>query len=294
MKIGSVIVTYNPRLELLESSMKSLEIQVDKIIIVDNNSKNFDLIMVTAQKKNTFVIKLEDNFGIAKAANIGINYLLNSFYDFVLLSDQDTLFPSNYISNFIFALSKLNNNNIAAFVPCIYDNVSNIYKHCYIKGKFFIKKIIPNYEYTNVFQAIASGMLINLKIFSSIGGMMDELFIDMVDFEWCWRANYYDYKIICCKQLVINHHLGDSSQHIFKKAVNTRSDIRYYYLIRNSFFLSIYNQILPLHYKVISFFLSFKYIIGYPLVSKKPVTTLKYCLHGMFDGIIKNMGKYNK
>ena len=64
------IVSFNPDISRLEENINAIYSQVDKIIIVDNNSKNVsDINTITDKLKNVFLINNNNNFGIAKALN---------------------------------------------------------------------------------------------------------------------------------------------------------------------------------------------------------------------------------
>jgi len=52
--------------------------------------------------------------------------------------------------------------------------------------------------------------------------MNEDLFIDWVDFEWCWRARKKGYKIIGNANVVITHQLGDAAVTIGRKDEEAR------------------------------------------------------------------------
>jgi rhamnosyltransferase len=293
MKIGTVIVTYNPNILQFRLTIESLEKQVDEIIIVDNGSDSIEEISTIINgKDNYFLLKFFDNQGIASAINVGIDYFSKKQFDYVLTSDQDSLFSSDYMSKFRYILSEINDcNEIAAFVPVVYDAISNTYQSCFIKSKIFIKRIVPSNKYSEIFQAITSGMIINLKSYELIGSMNEKLFIDWVDYEWCWRSYYFKYKIIACKDLCIYHNLGDKKVNIGFRNVNLRSHIRHYYITRNAFYLALYSKYITVDMKFFLVLKSFGYLIGYSILSSKHLLNFIYCLRGLIDGICKRMGK---
>ena len=68
--------------------------------------------------------------------------------------------------------------------------------------------------------------------------MSEKLFIDYVDFEFCWHAENLGIKTFVFPDIVIQHNLGDSFRKIFGKKITLRSDFRYFYMLRNGFYLS--------------------------------------------------------
>lgn len=294
MKIGACIITYNPELDVLKKGIESLSNQIEKIIIVDNGSKNIDELEQFC-KKYLFVslIKLNENKGIATATNVALKEFINQHFDFVLTSDQDSNYPSNYIENFKKDNDILNDKNIAAFTPVFFDENENDYASIIVKSKLFVKNIKAKDDFTDVFQAIASGMIINISVLQEIGMMNEDLFIDWVDLEWCWKVHYHGKRIVCCKNLTIHHKLGDSSKNIGYRKVSIRSLVRNYYITRNSFYLATHTKYLKPISKFILFFKSFRYIAGYTVLCKEHFKNLKYTVKGMHDGLHAYLGKIN-
>jgi rhamnosyltransferase len=112
--------------------------------------------------------------------------------------------------------------------------------------------------YIQTAQAISSGSFIVSNSLKSIGLMNEKLFIDYVDFEWCWRATAMGYKIFTISDLVIRHTLGDESKKIFCRKITVRKNTRYYYMIRNGSYLARYSPFLKWHER---FFLFSRIII---------------------------------
>ena len=83
-----------------------------------NGSNVFENHKLLDRKNNVELITLNENVGIAKAQNIGIKIALKNKADFILLSDQDTFYPDNYIAKMFEVYSKIENKEkVAAIVP---------------------------------------------------------------------------------------------------------------------------------------------------------------------------------
>lgn len=286
MKIVALIITYNPDILHFTDVINSLKNQVESIVVVDNGSNNISEIKRVVDNYG-HTIPLSNNLGIATATNIGFKYILNDDCNYILLSDQDTVYKPTYVEKFI-ELEK-NENTAAVYAPSIYDEISGVSKHVYQLKHGKIKKIVPNTD-TYIFQTIASGLFIKKETLNAVGGMNEDLFIDMVDFEWCWRCNYLGYKIRYLKELNILHSLGDNNIKIVSKNISTRSYIRYYYLIRNCFYLSLHTEYLQRTTKISLFFKALEYYIGYSVIDK--FTHQKVLNKAVIDGIQKRLGKY--
>ena len=286
MRIACLIITYEPNILNLKLVLKSISNQVDRVVVVDNGSTNqVDLLKLTSN--SIFILPLMSNFGIAKATNIGISYLSNENIDFLLLSDQDTIYDSNYILYFKSQyINDTYNNSFIAYAPKIFDKVSNTNKSVYIlKNNRIVKKRIA----AELFQTIASGLIIDYHKLLLVGGMNESLFIDMVDFEWCWKIYNKGYKIKYLPSLMIFHSLGDSGKLFFGKWIALRSVNRYYYLIRNTIYLSLYTTYLSPITKFFLFITGLKYFFGYNILTHGKY--IKLLFSAVFHGVNKKLGK---
>ena len=228
MSVFTVIVTYNPDVSRLDAMLKSILLQVDKCVIVDNGSAEFCNL-----PERVHVITLGNNYGIAYAQNRGIEYALEKKADWILLSDQDTIYPSNYIKNLLTEGKQLT--KVGCLVPVFYDEIKQSFgKICVTKTRAIIPEDDRIYELAH---AISSGTLISSDVLRDVGLMNEKFFIDWVDNEWCWRVTKAGYKIYSPTNVKIKHQLGDGVVKIGKIKLTRRSVSRFYYILRNGFYL---------------------------------------------------------
>ena len=288
MNVDVVYVTYNPSLDFLTKSIDSIIEQVRKIYIIDNTPGKF-VGLESFFERGVEIIYLNDNLGISYAQNIGIKESLKNNANFIMLSDQDTCYPEKYIKSMLEVFD--DNNDVAAVVPRFVDsNKSSSDGFIKILPVFF-KQFFPKKGQHEIMQAIASGKILNVMYLKEIGLMDEQLFIDWVDFEWCWRARKNGFKIIGNADVVIQHQLGDFSKNIGFREVNLRSYIRHYYITRNAFYLALYSNNLDFLHRINLFFKSFRYITGFPVLAKPHLKNLKYVLLGFLHGVFKKLGK---
>lgn len=276
---------------VLCNTIISLEKQVDGICIIDNGGLDESLLEENQISCDLIVKHLESNQGIAKATNIGFDFLSAKSVDYVLLSDQDTIYPSDYVRNFISYVTVNVEKDVAAFCPVFFDNISSEFKPLYIKNSGFLRKVSVKKEPMPVFQAIASGLVVDIKKIREIGGMNESLFIDYVDFEWCWKINKAGYKILCLPQMKISHNLGSGVVSVGAKKISEHSSLRYYYITRNTFYLSLHSKYIPLLMKMQLFIKACAYPIGYSIFCKPHLKNAQYTLKGMLHGILGKLGK---
>jgi rhamnosyltransferase len=245
MNIIAIIVTYNPDLIQVGRTINSIIQQVNHIIIIDNGNTAFPSVFLD----KCTVINLKKNYGIAYAQNRGIEKAIDLNAKFIVLSDQDTIYPEEYVKKNLFVYNLLRSHNIAALVPVFYD------KEKQIKSPIMLTKFSFTYNYSKAYiktaQAISSGSFLITDSLKKIGIMNEKLFIDYVDFEWCWRATKLGYKIIAIPDIIISHSLGDRIVRIGKRKVFIRNKMRYYYIIRNGIYLVIYSNCLLFYERIL-------------------------------------------
>ena len=100
--IAGILVSYEPEAQTLDGTFASLLPQVDHLFLVDNGSSidPADLLDLKGEERLT-IIRLDENLGIAAAQNAGIAAARELGVDFVVLSDQDTVYPQGSISQLI-------------------------------------------------------------------------------------------------------------------------------------------------------------------------------------------------
>jgi len=92
--VDLVVVTYYPDRKRLKEGLLSLSGQVRNLILVSNNTDDFsDLTLPVIH------LDLKENRGIGYAQNVGIRKALNLGAQFVLTSDQDTVYPLGYVKS---------------------------------------------------------------------------------------------------------------------------------------------------------------------------------------------------
>ena len=274
--VGAVIVVYNPDVDLLKKVYKSIADHIDHIQVVVNGDEN-------QVERESFknIIFLNENLGIAKASNLGANCLFKEYnLKYVIFCDQDTIFNSLYFKEL--EESILLNSSLIYAPKYLNENIGEV------ENRLIVRKSNRVYSTTleseNVYQVIASGMAVPKECYDRLKGFREDLFIDWVDIEFCWRSYKNGFKIKMLNSEV-SHRLGDSFIKIGNTHAPLRSGIRYYYLIRNGYYLSLnFNHgsiIINLWY----FVKVTKQFIGYTILSIFRLKDLKLIFKGLIHGL---------
>lgn len=232
MRLAAVVILYYPDPDLI-SRINSYLSHIDRLYVIDNSESPAHLDFLSQKIKY-----MQDglNKGIAARLNQAANFAIEEGYSWMLTMDQDSYFKDDNFINLTRCLDAFTaKNNIAQF-GIQFQNPHLQSAKC---------------EYRETSILITSGSIINLQAFQSIGSFDEALFIDQVDFDFCFRAKIKGYMIIEFTNVFLQHSLGNESmQRSFKSLKKTNrslhSPIRIYYMTRNYLYMkSRYSKLFP-------------------------------------------------
>jgi rhamnosyltransferase len=242
--ISAIIITFNPKISVLNELIVNLKHQVDNIIVVDNASKNANRIREIVDLGICYFSEI--NNGIAFAQNVGIEKARELGSVAAVFFDQDSLPGKNLVQELISAKQSAEKNGIkvATVGPFYCDVRTGNYSH-YVSSKFNnidkISKVVslnvlPEYQECDFI--ISSGSLVELDVFLTVGKLNESLFIDAVDIEWCYRALSLGFTTIVASNATMLHEIGDDVIKFFGHEFTVNSPIRSYYYLRNMLYLT--------------------------------------------------------
>jgi len=296
MIISAVIVTYNPKIELLVQQFKSLDSQLNNIIYVDNSSQNIlsfeSEILAIPTSVNIYFIKNSVNLGLGKAHNLGITKAEELNSDFVLILDHDSVLKPTFLSELLNGFFQLEEQKIpvGAVGPVYIDNITKeVYPITRYSGPF-IKRTYPVSEPVEASVLISSGCLIALSTIKQVGYMNEELFIDYVDIEWSYRCRYFGYKLYAIPTAIMEHQVGDKRVSILGRMISVHTPLRRYYLSRNSIYM-LRCPYISWGYKFRELTFNVLRILIFSLISNQKIKYLKCSFLGLYDGLRGHYGK---
>lgn len=279
-KIAAVVVLYNPDVNFTDNIYSYID-DVSILIIIDNSEKTNPTLFkpLFSDSRIKFIFNNE-NTGIAKALNAGIKLASANNFEWVLTMDQDSYFGKSMIRKYIEDFDKMPDKTKIAVVGPVIDS---IYEN---KNTGKIK---------NVTSLITSGSLINVSVFSEIDGYNENLFIDEVDHEYCYRAKLAGYSILQFEEIFLEHSLGqkisvDTISGV-KKIKTFHSPLRLYYIVRNCcYIISKYKKVFPQEIRLKRKDLLVR-IKNNLLYGSKKISSLKYIVLGFIHYKRNRFGK---
>lgn len=279
--VCAIFVTYNPDLDEFTENLQSVIHQVGHICIVDNSTNESlqqGIINLSKRFNNKAIINGE-NIGIASAQNKGFKWAIENGYEAFLLLDQDSKLKEDTVSGLIQSYHSLIKQGfkVACVGPLAYnrDKTEEDVYH------------IPTSEEQDVIEVqetLSSGSLISKQTLTEVGYMEESLFIDLVDYEWCWRAKLKGYSTYIANKVKVAHRLGDDRHKILGINIGIPSPMRHYYQFRNTIKM-LFRSYVPFNFKRRYIILLPIKFFFYPIFAGKGLLRLKMIIKGLIHGI---------
>lgn len=211
-----MVIWYNPSLKEL-SNLKAHLDHFDDFIVVDNSDvDNSSHLKDIDSNCNVKYISLNENKGIAAALNIGCQYAIDLEYKWILTLDQDSTFEDEQLERYFERFRE------KSLDPTI---------------SLFASSRLEDLREGDRTLVITSGNILSLSAFQKVEGFDEDLFIDEVDFDMCFKLKQNGYRIYQFKDVILTHNLGENyhERMLFKKKVRVmnHSALRKYYIFRN-------------------------------------------------------------
>lgn len=293
MHILALAVTYNPDPDLLARVLQSVAPQVHGMVVVDNGSVGAEYVRRLAVESEAQFFGNKDNLGIAAAQNQGVAFAQRSGFTHVLLLDQDTVLAPGMVADLAANLTNLEREHgqVAAIGPAYYEINSQRQTRAYRAqghrlSRLSLKDRTPPLASDFI---IASGSLIPLAVLEKVGAFREELFIDLVDVEWCFRAHQAGYKSFLSPTATVDHRLGSGTVRIGPYRMAVHVPVRNYYWVRNALWLAR-QPYTPLAWRLYFASRSLAFLAVYTLLADKRILRLQLMARGIRDGLRNQLG----
>lgn len=228
------IVLYNPDITQLKRNIAAIIKQVQILYLQDNGSANIsDVEKIIADTSSIVLLRNPENKGIAWALNALCKRAESDNFQWILTLDQDSVCPQNMIA---------------------------LYKEYLPMADMLCPKIVDrNYgvldgnseNVETVDKCITSGCLLRLSSWRKLRGFDEKMFIDGVDFEFCYRMKKSGMNILRVNDVVLSHEIGNITvRHFlgFRVIVKNHSPFRKYYIAKNIIYIWQESKTMCLYY----------------------------------------------
>lgn len=242
-RIISIMTVYYPD----ESNLENAEIicrQSDLLIICDNSPTSHENLFSTMENIRYFY--WGKNLGLSAAFNRVLkNDTLNwQDNDYILFFDQDSTIQTNHIKLLINEYKKLviQGERVGCIGPVYFNLSSN-------KEEVPRLKSFVNDKSMRVSSIITTSMLCQYKNLKKIGFWNERVFLDMADWDICWRFEAENMNVYLTYVSVIRHSLGQGTKRIGPLQIRVGRPFREYYQTRECLYL-LFKKYAPVKYKI--------------------------------------------
>lgn len=232
MRLSSLTIWYNPSLKEVKNIL-SYSDNFDKVYIVDNS--DLDNSELAKKINNAVYVPLMKNTGIAYALNRGFERAISDGFDWVMTMDQDSVWEDEEIKKYLQWAEQITieNNNIVSLAP-----------FAKVKNKSWagvllwplVLKLTKRKGIDFVDRCFCSSNIVSVNAWQVLSGFNEKLFIDDVDYDFCYRLRRKGYLIVLNNDIWFNHAIGGGKLTILPRR-NNHSDFRLYYIMRNMMYI---------------------------------------------------------
>lgn len=224
-RIRPVVVLFHPADADIDSLVALSDRGWNPVAVINAAS---DHAVVRLRTAGIEVVQNPANQGLARALNQGIERVFATGADYVMLLDQDTRPPAGMLGDLLARAERFvaAGGRLASLGPCPADRK--------VRGH----RTGAAGTVRRVDTIITSGQVIPRTAHAAVGGMWNELFIDYIDHEWCFRAGAAGLETVMAEDVAMPHDMGDAAvgPRGHERIVH-RSPVRHFHLVRNALWL---------------------------------------------------------
>ncbi len=273
--IDIVIITYNCKdytINCIKSIYENNSEIIANIIIVDNNSDDDSISYISKNYPNIKIIKNSENFGYAKAVNIGF---MHTQSEIVIFSNADVIYKPNSITNLIDTFNDDALIGVAGpqqYYPngkpqyswgetaSIKYGLKQIFFIPSIERYFYNKFTRKNNKVIDVSYADGAVLAIRREVFIELNGFDEDYFFYSEEADFCFRAINSGKRVVNNPKSEIIHYRGVSSagQGTSEKSISMLINSINLFCQKHlsPFETNLYFKFLNLYYKEVNFFVT--------------------------------------
>lgn len=274
-RLSAVVTAFRPDAAFISRFIPLLD-RCDHVFVVDNTPGGFAFGDLPA---GFSVIQDGINRGLGSALNRGILCAKAAGAEYVILFDQDSTPTAQGVGQLLSvchaAQARLGER--CAVGPTHVDDASGTRSDP--RGR--VRSACEPYEVTCL---STSGLLFPLRPISAGTLFASDLFLDLVDFEWCWRQRLQGWRFLRAGAIPLLHRLGIEERRWLGLRFHVPAPYRHYFQFRDTLRL-VWRGYVPVYSKLrLSTLLPIKFLI-YPFILDRGRERLRWMMLGVLDAI---------
>ena len=279
ISLAGIVILYKADIATLDNIESYIDF-LETLFVVDNGDSEEVITKLQSAYTNIIFIKHNDNKGISISLNEVLD-MCKGKYTHLLTMDQDSKFSDGSMRNYCYEMNRFDWDKTLGLSPTIIDHdVAPLYS-----GKV---------KWERTLRVITSGNVISVENAIKIGMFDEKLFIDEVDFEFCYKGNLAGFSVYkCMNGIYLQHALGNKNCFIYRvlRCMN-HGFIRKYYIVRNRMYIySKYHKIDEKFFFTYYIITNLKLFFDIIFLEKDKIRKLRYYFLGIKDFYQGRMGK---
>jgi rhamnosyltransferase len=290
---GTIVVLFHPSKEHI-SNLLSLKQSCTHMVAVDNSLSPHPGLEARLAAEGIDCVSNFNRGGIAGAYNRGLEILTAKGVSLFFFFDQDSKVPPNYFADMERRCGEIPDTRFLVG-PKILDINVNRYLPAHVITRFGFSPISQSAADRGLLPCsslISSGSVISADAYRSLGPFSEDLVIDHVDTEYCFRAASQGIPIYINTGLTIEHQLSRRVDHKWLFLTLTEWDmspLRQYYSARNCIHICRwYGLRFPI--LLLINVITLQQIVSVMLFEKEKWKKLIAMLAGIADGLSNRFG----
>lgn len=295
MASGALVVLFHPS-EGHVDNLILMRRQCDHLVAVDNSPSIDARLYAQIEQADIEIIPNFNRGGIAGAFNRGIECLIRKGAELLFLFDQDSELPDNYFSEMANACGRIEAPHFL-MGPRVLDINVDRYVPTHLVTRYGIRPITPDGEGRGLLRCssvISSGSVMSAGTYRRLGPFLEDLFIDHVDTEYCFRAVTQDVPIYLNVSLTLRHRISRRTDHqilFLKLAEWNMPPLRQYYSARNCIHITRrYGAAFPV--LILINIITLQQIVSIVLFEPDKHRKMMAMLAGITDGLRRRHGPF--
>jgi rhamnosyltransferase len=269
-KLAAVLTTYRPDADLFERFVATIG-ACHCVVVVDNTPGGHPFGPLPPRVQ---VLQDGKNKGLGRALNQGLDAARSAGADCAILFDQDSSPDPALLQRMLAVLVAVNrvHGPCAAIGPRLLDDALSPAS----------PSATPAHALKDMTCLPTSGLLFRLDAAGADQRFSEELFLDFVDFDWCWRLRARGWRFFCALDVGMPHRLGVAQRRLLGLTYHVPATYRHYFQFRDTLMLTTKPHV-PAYSKLrFAALLPLKAVV-YPFLLDRGWERLRWMIRGVID-----------
>lgn len=276
--LALVVTTYRPGDDFGDRFRQAAD-ACQLFVVVDNTPNGH---VFKDLPPNAVVLQDGVNKGLGRALNVGIAHAQASGCRLAALFDQDSTASSALLEGLRAALDAAEATNAPCVVgPLHVDDQTG-------RETSVLTSTRPREALERVSCLATSGMMFRIDN-SPLAPFSEDLFLDLVDFEWCWRLGDNGWAFYKARNVPMAHRLGEGQRRFAGLTYHVPAPYRHYFQFRDTLRI-VPRRYVPLYPKLRLLGILPIKLIAYPWLMDRGLERTRWMLSGVRDAILGRVG----